>query len=59
MPISVSFRSRTPSEFGEWLFTRFRWKVEANAFYEQIGFEPSPFDPMLFVVTLADLEASL
>lgn len=32
---------------------------EARAFYERIGFEPSPIDPMLLMVTLTDLEASL
>lgn len=32
---------------------------EARAFYERIGFEPSPIDPMLLMVTLSDLEASL
>ncbi|MCT8999486.1 GNAT family N-acetyltransferase [Chelativorans intermedius] len=33
--------------------------TEAKAFYERIGFEPSPFDPMTLMVTLADLKASL
>lgn len=33
--------------------------TEAKAFYERIGFEPSPRDPMLLMVTLADLKASL
>jgi predicted N-acetyltransferase YhbS len=28
---------------------------EAKAFYERLGFEPSPLDPMLLMVTLADL----
>lgn len=32
---------------------------EAKAFYERIGFEPSPLDPMTLMVTLADLKASL
>jgi predicted N-acetyltransferase YhbS len=32
---------------------------EAKAFYERVGFEPSPIDPMLLMVTLTDLEASL
>lgn len=32
---------------------------EAKAFYECIGFEPSPLDPMTLMVTLADLKASL
>lgn len=33
--------------------------VEAKAFYERIGFEPSPLDPMMLMITLADLKASL
>ncbi len=33
--------------------------TEAQAFYERIGFEPSPLDPMTLMVTLADLKASL
>jgi len=33
--------------------------VEAKAFYEQIGFEPSPLDPMVLLVTLADLKVIL
>lgn len=33
--------------------------AEAGAFYERIGFEPSPLDPMTLMVTLADLKASL
>jgi len=33
--------------------------VEAKAFYERIGFEPSPLDPMMLMVTLSDLKASL
>lgn len=32
---------------------------EAKSFYERIGFEPSPIDPMMLMVTLADLKASL
>jgi len=32
---------------------------DAKAFYERIGFEPSPLDPMTLLVTLADLKASL
>jgi predicted N-acetyltransferase YhbS len=32
---------------------------EARAFYERVGFEPSPLDPMTLMVTLADLRASL
>jgi predicted N-acetyltransferase YhbS len=31
----------------------------AKAFYERIGFNPSPLDPMILMVTLADLHASL
>lgn len=33
--------------------------AQAKAFYEQIGFEPSPLDPMILMLTLADLKASL
>lgn len=33
--------------------------AEARAFYERTGFEPSPLDPMVLMVTLADLRASL
>lgn len=33
--------------------------LEAKAFYERVGFEPSPLDPMMLMVTLADLRASL
>jgi predicted N-acetyltransferase YhbS len=33
--------------------------AEAKAFYERIGFEPSPLDPMTLMVPLADLKASL
>jgi predicted N-acetyltransferase YhbS len=32
---------------------------EARLFYERIGFEPSPLDSMILMVTLADLRASL
>jgi GNAT superfamily N-acetyltransferase len=32
---------------------------EARGFYERVGFEPSPLDPMLLMVTLADLNASV
>lgn len=32
---------------------------EAKSFYERIGFEPSPIDPMMLMVTLTDLKASL
>jgi GNAT superfamily N-acetyltransferase len=31
----------------------------AKAFYERIGFDPSPLDPMTLMITLADLKASL
>ncbi|WP_255220157.1 hypothetical protein [Burkholderia glumae] len=31
----------------------------AKAFYERVGFEASPVDPMLLLVTLADLEHAL
>jgi hypothetical protein len=30
----------------------------AKAFYEQIGFEASPVDPMTLMITLADLRAT-
>lgn len=33
--------------------------LEAKAFYQQVGFDPSPLDPMLLMVTLADLNSSL
>lgn len=33
--------------------------ANAKAFYERVGFEPSPLDPMILVVTLDDLKASL
>ena len=33
--------------------------VEARDFYARIGFEPSPLDPMMLMITLADLKASL
>jgi len=32
---------------------------EAKAFYERVGFDPSPLDPMMLMVTLADLQAAL
>ena len=32
---------------------------EAKAFYLRLGLDPSPVDPMMLVVTLADLRASL
>jgi len=31
----------------------------AKAFYEHIGFDPSPLDPMTLMITLPDIEASL
>lgn len=31
---------------------------EAKAFYEKLGFEPSPLDPMMLMITLADLIAA-
>lgn len=33
--------------------------AETRFFYERIGFEPSPLDPMILMITLADLKASL
>ena len=30
---------------------------EARVFYERVGFDPSPLDPMLLMMTLADLKA--
>lgn len=33
--------------------------VEAKAFYEHIGFDASSLDPMILMITLADLKASL
>ncbi|MBK6742545.1 MAG: GNAT family N-acetyltransferase [Hydrogenophilales bacterium] len=32
---------------------------EAKAFYEQVGFESSPLDPMTLMITLADLKTSV
>ena len=32
---------------------------EARLFYEKVGFEPSHFDPMLLMITLADLKENL
>lgn len=32
---------------------------QAKAFYERVGFEASPIDPMLLLITLSDLEAAL
>jgi len=31
----------------------------ARAFYERLGFDASPLDPMVLMVTLADLQAAL
>lgn len=31
--------------------------AEAKTFYEKVGFDPSPLDPMTLMVTLADLKA--
>ena len=33
--------------------------MDARVFYEHLGFEPSPLDPMTLMITLADLRASL
>jgi predicted N-acetyltransferase YhbS len=33
--------------------------AQAKNFYERVGFEPSPLDPMILMVTLTDLKASL
>jgi GNAT superfamily N-acetyltransferase len=32
---------------------------EARLFYERLGFEPSPLDPMLLMITLTDLKACI
>lgn len=32
---------------------------QARAFYERVGFEPSPLDPMTLMINLADLRATL
>jgi predicted N-acetyltransferase YhbS len=32
---------------------------QAKGFYERVGFDPSPLDPMILMVTLADLQAAL
>ncbi len=32
--------------------------AEAKAFYERVGFDPSPLDPMTLMITLADLKAA-
>lgn len=33
--------------------------ADAKAFYERLGFDPSPLDPLVLMVTLADLQAAL
>lgn len=33
--------------------------INAKTFYERMGFEPSPLDPMILMITLTDLRASL
>ncbi len=33
--------------------------MEAKAFYERVGFEPSPLDPLMLLVTLDDLKSAL
>lgn len=33
--------------------------AETKAFYARVGFNPSPLDPMMLMMTLADLKASL
>lgn len=33
--------------------------AEAKAFYERVGFEPSPLDPMTVMITLGDLKTSI
>ena len=32
--------------------------TDAKAFYEKLGFEPSPLDPMMLMITLGDLTAA-
>jgi GNAT superfamily N-acetyltransferase len=32
---------------------------DAKNFYERCGFSPSPFDPMILMITLADAEKAL
>ena len=32
---------------------------EAKVFYQKVGFDPSPLDPMILMITLADLKACL
>ena len=33
--------------------------AEAKTFYERVGFESSPLDPMMLMITLIDLRAAL
>lgn len=33
--------------------------ADAKAFYERLGFDPSPLDPLTLMVTLADLKATM
>lgn len=33
--------------------------ASAKAFYERLGFEPSPLEPMTLMATLADIRASV
>jgi hypothetical protein len=33
--------------------------VDAKTFYERLGFDPSPLDPLVLMVKLADLKAAL
>lgn len=33
--------------------------MQAKAFYERVGFDPSPLDPMMLMVTLDDLKSTL
>ena len=33
--------------------------TEARTFYQKVGFDPSPLDPMMLMMTLADLKSSL
>ena len=40
---------------GIWGMTVNALSDQAKAFYENVGFEPSPVDPHLLMITLADL----
>lgn len=33
--------------------------ADAKAFYERLGFDPSPLDPLILMIMLADLQAAL